>query len=79
MYSVQCVHRRVTGSSGCDVHVDGFTFISSLGSGINLLNKRCLIAKYELGSFPAGTSENLPANAGAVRDVGLISGSGRSP
>ena len=61
VYSLQCVHRRVTGSSGCNVHVDGFTFISSLGSGINLPNKRCLIAKYELGSFPAGTSGKEPA------------------
>ena len=31
--------------------------------------------------FPGGTSgkKNLPANAGDVRDVGLIPGSGRSP
>ena len=36
--------------------------------------------------FPGGASgkkkkkkKNLPANAGAIRDVGLIPGSGRSP
>ena len=28
--------------------------------------------------FPGGTSDNTPANAGDVRNVGSISGSGRS-
>ena len=32
---------------------------------------------YQLG-FPGGTSDNPPANAGDVRDVGCIPGSGRS-
>ena len=33
---------------------------------------------YQLG-FPGGTSDNPPANAGAMRDAGSIPGSGRSP
>ena len=34
----------------------------------------------DLGGFPGGAAvKNPPANTGAVRDVGLIPGSGRSP
>ena len=29
--------------------------------------------------FPGGTSDNPPANAGDIRDIGSIPGSGRSP
>ena len=57
---VQCVHRYVTESSLWNVvHVDGF---SPEESGVwNQPAENCLIAKYELGSFPAGTSGKEPA------------------
>ena len=62
-------------TSGLPVH-SVWPFISSV---ILVADSLCLILTAEPPGFPHGSVvKNLPARAGDARDVGLISGSGRS-
>ena len=90
MYHNFCIHSSVDGYLGC-FHVRGILSSVVVNTGVHVSLSVIVFSVYTfssgiVGSYSSSRAsqmvlvvKNLSANAGGVRDVGLIPGSGRFP
>ena len=90
MYHNFCIHSSVDGYLGC-FHVRAIVSSAVVNSGVRVSLLIMVFSEYIsssgiIGSYNSSRAshmvlvvKSLPANAGDVRDVGLIPGSGRFP